>query len=67
MGKRHYTSVPNKPDDWRHPQWQNAQKVHDWRNHVCQEVRDAWLTFTPYQRAIVAANAKHEADNEEWE
>lgn len=55
------------PDDYLHPDWDRVDKVHDWRNHVSDEVQDLWLTFTEPQRAALARQAQELAAREEWE
>lgn len=49
------------------PQWSHAGRVHDWRNHVGEEVRAIWDTFTPSQRMVLAADAANRASNEHWD
>ena len=49
------------------PAWEHAGRVHDWRNHVGEEVQKIWDTFTPEQRMVLAAHAAERASNEEWE
>lgn len=75
------TSVPGKaagppplpledseiPEDALDPTWSEARRVHDWRNYVSDHVRHLWHTFTPLQRIALAAQAKNEADSEEWD
>lgn len=49
------------------PEFENAGKVHDWRNHVWDAVRSIWETLSLEQRAAVAIDAKDRASNEEWD
>ena len=49
------------------PQWTQATKVHDWRNHVGEETRRIWPTLTAEQRRAIAADADEMAGREEWE
>lgn len=49
------------------PQWERASRVHDWRNHVGDAVREIWDTFTPYQRMVLAADADDRASSEQWD
>ncbi len=51
------------PED---PQWAAAGRVHDWRNHVSEELRTIWGTFTPEQRRVLAMDAEDRAGNENW-
>lgn len=52
---------------WYSPDWQNAGKTHDWRNHVSAEVRAAWDSFTTEQREALFRQAVDLADCEQWE
>ena len=49
------------------PLWDCVTRVHDWRNHVGQRVRDLWSTLTREQRLAVALDAEDKAANEDWE
>ena len=53
--------------DLMHPVWDDAGKVHDWRNYISDELRGIWHTFTPEQRRAIANNAQDIADREEWD
>ncbi len=49
------------------PQWDEAGRVHDWRNHVPEAVQAIWTTFTAEQRAALVDWAEGLADREEWD
>lgn len=49
------------------PEWSEAGKVHDWRNHVPEEVRELWETLDFAGRYCVALMAIKHADNENWD
>jgi len=49
------------------PEWEKATKVHDWRNHVPEHIREMWFTFTQEQRYALYAWADELAGREEWE
>jgi hypothetical protein len=49
------------------PDWNEGGHVHNWRNHVGERVKSAWLTFTPEQRRLLALDADDDASNENWE
>ena len=55
------------PTDYRDPQWDEAGKTHNWRNHVPQDVRLMWVSFRDSQKAALAAWAQELANREEWE
>ncbi|NTF23521.1 hypothetical protein G6L37_34690 [Agrobacterium rubi] len=49
------------------PDFDNAGKVHDWRNHVSEYVQSLWHEFSDEQRAAIALGAEDQAGNEEWD
>lgn len=49
------------------PQWARTTKVHDWRNHVPEDVRALWSTFTPSQQLALVGWANGLADREHWD
>lgn len=54
------------PRDFAVPKWDEAGKVHDWKNHVSDEVQAMWHTFTLDQQAALARQAQEAASREEW-
>ena len=55
------------PDDYKNPKWEEAKRVHDWRNYIDDEVRAIWDAFTDEQKAALAAQADASAAAEEWD
>lgn len=49
------------------PDWDAGGKVHNWRNHVGDRVREMWDTFTEAQKRAIAADADAKAGEEEWD
>ncbi|MNU26888.1 hypothetical protein D3C71_152690 [compost metagenome] len=49
------------------PEFENAGRVHDWRNHVGEATQSLWGTFTDQQKAAIALDAEESASREEWE
>ena len=49
------------------PLWHRATKVHDWRNHVPEPVKQAWESFTLEQKKMLVEWAESLASQEEWE
>lgn len=49
------------------PDFERAERVHDWRNHVGERTQAIWATLTPEQRLAIALDAEDDASNEEWE
>lgn len=54
-------------DEYEFPKWEEAGRVHDWRNYISDELQGMWESFTPEQRRAIGRNAQGIADNEEWE
>lgn len=42
-------------------------KVHDWKNHVPQEVIKNWVILQTDERFLIAIVAQDAADREEWD
>lgn len=55
------------PKDYSNPDWEEYDLVHNWRNHIPEEVKDIWHTFTNHQKQILAMCAAQSADNEDWD
>lgn len=53
--------------DWRHPDWNEGGRVHNWRRYVSDDLRAIWETFTDEQKRIIALNADEIAGNEDWD
>lgn len=49
------------------PDWSSATKVHDWRNHVPEEVREAWPGLPLIAQRVAAMVAAEAASKEEWD
>lgn len=49
------------------PDFENAGRVHDWRNHVGEATQSIWGTLTDQQKAAIALDADERASREEWE
>lgn len=58
---------PNLPADWQQPNWREENKVHNWRNHVSDEVRELWPTFSDLQKKALARQAEVHAMAEHWD
>lgn len=53
--------------DYLNPKWDEAGRVHDWRNYISDELRAMWHTFNDAQKRAIARSAEERAGNEEWE
>lgn len=49
------------------PKWDEAGKVHDWRNYISEKLRGMWDTFTIDQKIALVESADETAGNEEWD
>lgn len=49
------------------PKFEEAGKVHDWRNHVPEEFEKEWDNLTLREKQIIHFMAEKEADREEWD
>lgn len=54
-------------EELENPDFENAGRVHDWRNHIDEEVKQQWDRLTLEERAIAYLSAENDADNEEWD
>lgn len=54
-------------DEIERPEFEKAQRVHDWRNYVSPAVRDMWGTFTAVQRRAIAEMCDELAGREDWD
>ena len=48
------------------PKFEQAKRVHDWRNHVPCDFKKVWENFTEREKKIIYFMAKDLADNEVW-
>ncbi len=51
----------------RNPQWEKADKVHDWRNYISDNVKAIWDTFSNIQKFALLKQADDQASREEWD
>lgn len=49
------------------PDWKNARRVHDWRNHVPVAVRTIWESFSEEQKLTLFDWAEKLSDQEKWD
>lgn len=55
------------PEGYASPDWSDGGRVHNWRNHVPEHMREIWQTFSDEQRQHLALWADALARNEYWE
>lgn len=60
-------AVKTSAQECADPQWELAERIHDWRNYVPEEVRNLWSTFTTVQQLALFDWADGQASNEEWD
>lgn len=53
--------------DVENPKWEEAGRVHDWRNYAGDTLRRIWPSFTIEQKYAVALSLQDAADNEYWD
>ncbi len=49
------------------PEFENAGRVHDWRNHIIDSMIEIWDELSIETRACLIIVAKKESSDEEWE
>jgi gas vesicle protein len=57
----------SEPYNYKKPEWDKVNKVHDWKNYISKKLADMWDTFTDEQKLAIAENAEEIANNEEWD
>ena len=55
------------PDDWRNPEWDTPQLVHNWRAYATADLKAIWHTFTDDQALVVCLALDVMASGEDWE
>lgn len=54
------------PSDFANPQWDKAEKCHDWKNYINEGLQQIWNSFNAAQQMVIATNAQEQADCENW-
>jgi len=49
------------------PEFKKADKVHDWRNYIPDELRGIWDDLPDVTKLVAYYFAEQQAHNEEWE
>jgi len=49
------------------PKFDEAKRVHDWRNHVPFDMKDMWTRLSKETRLVIAIMAAEAADEEHWD
>jgi hypothetical protein len=49
------------------PEFENAGRVHDWRNHVPDDIKEVWGQLSYEAKFIAAYVADEAAGKEEWD
>jgi hypothetical protein len=55
------------PNPFDNPKWNEAGRVHDWRNHVGDAIKELWFTFTDVQKQAIWEDACERASSEHWD
>ena len=53
--------------DINSPEWNKAGKVHDWRNHIPEPVKECWERLSVDAKHVAYYMAEQKADQEVWE
>jgi len=54
-------------ESYKTPNWENANRCHDWKNHVPTFIKDEWHLFDEPTQLAMSKWAKELADEEEWD
>ena len=49
------------------PRWQMADKCHDWRNHVDEDLKPFWTELPMSARIVAFLHAWRASQSEEWD
>ena len=49
------------------PRFEDAGKIHDWRNHVLESWVENWTEFSVRERELIIIMAEQQANKEEWD
>jgi len=55
------------PEEIENPKWEEAGRVHDWRNYASGRIKELWPTFTKEQKIALAESFDDTASCEEWD
>lgn len=61
-----FDSIPHYLD-LNEPNFDKANKVHDWRNHVTSDFIDIWDNLSLREKQIIYIMAEQQANKEEWD
>jgi hypothetical protein len=48
------------------PEWGKATKVHDWRNHVPDHIKNNWSVISLESKMIAYFMAEYASEQEHW-
>lgn len=55
------------PSHYLSPDWEENNRVRNWKNYISDEVKAMWDTFTGPQKRAIARQAEEQAGQEEWD
>lgn len=58
---------PEKEPAYISPDWEDIDKVHDWRNYISEDLQNIWDEIEPKIKKFVYKQAENQASNEEWD
>lgn len=53
--------------DWKEPDWDEDNRVHNWKNYATAELIEIWNSLHDYQKKVIAVALDRVASNEHWE
>ena len=59
--------MTDTPRDWESPDWNDTNRVHNWKNHITSEIKAMWGSFTDAQKKALARQAEACSAAEDWE
>ncbi|EAB9986808.1 hypothetical protein F8G92_20310 [Salmonella enterica subsp. enterica serovar Reading] len=54
-------------DDWDAPDFKAVSGPHNWRSYITPQLKDAWPSFTDWQKKVIAHALDAAASHEEWD
>jgi len=61
-----FETIPEKLD-LNNPKFEDATRVHDWRNHVLYQFTEDWENLTDREKKIIYIIAEDSANDEVWD
>lgn len=59
--------MDNIPEDYLEPDFENTDRVHEWKNYASDRLIAYWTIFSPAQKMVIAECLQEIADTEHWD